>query len=377
MKLYFVAGERSGDLHGGNLIRALRQARPSIICRGFGGEAMQQAGMEVVVHYRHLAFMGFAEVLRHLGRICAHLKHCQADLLAFKPHAVVLIDFAGFNLRIARFAKQQGIKVVWYIAPKVWAWNSRRALKLKALVDCMLVILPFEPPFFKRFGWQVHYVGNPVLEAVQGFTAHETFLEQHNLPAGRLVALLPGSRRQELKHMAPVLARVARRFPDLVFAVPAVDNLRHEDYYRLRREPNIRVLQVPAYPLLAFARAAVVTSGTATLETALFNVPQVVVYRTSWFSYLLGRALIRVPFISLVNLIAGRRVVPELIQGQARAARIAAELQRLLHDPACRSQVQAGYAQVREQLGPAVASQRAAAVMLNFLENSARPEGEG
>ncbi|GIV36826.1 MAG: lipid-A-disaccharide synthase [Cyclobacteriaceae bacterium] len=366
MKLYFIAGERSGDLHGGNLIRALKSLQPNLIIRGFGGDAMQQAGMELVVHYRHLALMGFGEVLRHLGTIRQNLNRCQADILNFKPYALVLIDFAGFNLRMARFAKSHGIMVFWYISPKVWAWNNRRARRLKAFVDRMFVILPFEKDFFLHYGWKVDYVGNPVIDAINTFTFNETFLQEHNLP-NTYIALLPGSRRQEVQHMAPVLAQVAARFPEHNFVVPQVDNLDDAAYHTLMRQSNIRVLKAPAYDILRHARAAVVTSGTATLETALLRVPQVVVYRTGWLSYCLGKWLIRVPFISLVNLIAGKAVVRELIQHQANVVNISNELSCLMNDEAYRQTILAGYDEVRQALGNEPASKRTAELMLNYL----------
>lgn len=367
MKLYFVAGERSGDLHGSNLIRAVRMQRPHYAFRGFGGDAMQQAGMELVVHYRELAFMGFGEVIRHLGKIRSNLRICQTDILTFRPDAVVLIDFAGFNLRIARFAKKHGIPVFWYIAPKVWAWNSRRVLRLKACVDHLFTILPFEPAFFARYGWEVAYVGNPVRDAISSFRFNGAFRLQHNLPEA-YVAILPGSRRQEVRHMAPVLVQVAGRCPDLTFVVPKVNNLNEKDYRLFTTRQNIRVLSEPAYDILYHARAAVVTSGTATLETALLNVPQVVVYKTGWLSYALGRLLIKVPFISLVNLIAGRKVVQELIQHAANAQNIARELKRLLEDTDYRKAITQGYWAVRQQLGEQLASEEAARRIIVYLE---------
>lgn len=328
---------------------------------------MQQAGMELVVHYRHLAFMGFGKVLRHLGTIRQYLKRCKADIQNFKPDVVVLIDFAGFNLRIARFAKKRGIKVFWYIAPKVWAWNRKRALKLKACVDQMFVILPFEKDFFKLFNWKVDYAGNPVVDALNAFNFDENFRVQHRL-SGTCVALLPGSRRQEVQHMAPVLVQVANRFPEHTFLVPQVDNLDDAAYHTLMQQSNVRVLKAQAYDILRHSRAAVVTSGTATLETALLKVPQVVVYKTDWLSYIIGSMLIRVPFISLVNLIAGRGVVKELIQHRANAVNISAELLRLLNDEAYRRKMLEGYDEVRNVLGPESASQRTAELMLKYLE---------
>lgn len=366
MKLYFVAGERSGDMHGGNLIHALRNLKPDWLLRGFGGDFMHQAGMELTVHYREMAFMGFGEVLRHLGKIRKNLQRCKEDILLFRPDAVVLIDFAGFNLRIARFAKKRGIKVFWYIAPKVWAWNSKRALKLKKAVDHLFVILPFEKEFFRKYGWEVDYVGNPVLDAIKNFHFDQDFMVKNGLPANT-VALLPGSRSQEVARMSGVFVHVAKFFPEITFAVPRVDNLSDLHYAVLSSEPNIRVLNAPAYDILAHARAAVVTSGTATLETALLKVPQVVVYKTGWLSYLIGRMVIKVPFISLVNLIAGRQVITELIQDKANKRTIAAELNKMLHDNAVREAIIKGYEAIYKLLDTGSASQKTAELIVKYL----------
>ncbi|MCS6975145.1 MAG: lipid-A-disaccharide synthase [Cyclobacteriaceae bacterium] len=367
MKLYFIAGERSGDLHGGNLIKYLRAYRPDCQLRGFGGDFMQQAGMELVVHYRELAFMGFGEVIRHLGKIHRNLNLCKTDILSFRPDAVVLIDFAGFNLRVAQFAKKNGISVLWYIAPKVWAWNTGRVKKMKKWIDRLFVILPFEREFFKRYNWTVDYVGNPVLDAIKNFQFDEQFGARYNLP-DVTVAMLPGSRRQEVKRMSLVFKQVARQFPDVVFIIPMVNNLKMEYYHELRAEPNIRVLSAPAYDILKNARAAIVTSGTATLETALLRIPQVVVYRTSSFSYFIGRALIKVPFISLVNLIAGRKVVEELIQQDADVKKISEVLRELLHNEALRKEVLKGYEEIYRLLDTGSASARTAELIINFFE---------
>ncbi len=367
MKLYFVAGERSGDLHGGNLIKALRSLKPDCRIRGFGGDFMQEAGMELTVHYREMSFMGFVEVIRHLGKILRNLQRCKEDILLFRPDAIVLIDFAGFNLRIAHFAKSQGIKVFWYIAPKVWAWNTRRALKLKRVVDHLFVILPFEKEFFQRFGLQSDYVGNPVWDAIKSFGFDPAFSKKYNLPDG-VIAMLPGSRLQEVKRMAPVFIGVARLFPEVTFAIPAVNNLSPEHYSVFAAQTNIRVLSAPAYDILANARAAIVTSGTATLETALLKIPQVVVYKTGWLSYLIGKLIIKVRFISLVNLIAGRKVVTELIQGEANKRAIADSLNKILHDSAVREAILEGYEEVYKLLDTGSASQKTAELIVNYLK---------
>jgi lipid-A-disaccharide synthase len=369
MKLYFVAGERSGDLHGGNLIRSLRSKMDGLYCRGFGGDNMMQAGMEVVVHYREMAFMGFAEVIANLTTISRKLKQCKQDMLEFKPDAVVLIDYAGFNLRIARFAKQHGIKVIWYISPKVWAWNQGRALKLKACIDRMFVILPFEKEFFRKYDWDVDYVGNPVFDAVRSHNLDTDFFRENHLSSDNpVIALLPGSRKQEVSLIIPVMAEVAGRFPDAQFAVASVDNLSPALYEPLRKLPNVKFVTSATYDLLAHAHAAIVTSGTATLETALFKVPQVVVYRASPISYLIAKSVIRVPFISLVNLLAGREVVKELIQHEANASGLSAELEKLLNDKSYRLRIMKGYNEIIQKLDTGSASENLANLILDYLE---------
>ena len=368
MKLYFVAGERSGDLHGGNLIKSLRGKVDGLQCRGFGGDQMMQAGMHVVVHYRELAFMGFAEVLFNLATISRMLKLCKQDLLEFKPDAVVLIDYAGFNLRIAKYAKQQGIKVLWYISPKVWAWNQGRALKLKACIDRMFVILPFEKEFFRKYEWEVDYVGNPVLDAVRSHNQDTDFFKENHLaPDNPVIALLPGSRKQEVKLIVPVMADVAGRFPDAQFVVASVDNLPPALYEPLRKLANAKFVTSGTYDLLGHAHAAIVTSGTATLETALFKVPQVVVYRASPISYLVAKSVIRVPFISLVNLLAGREVVKELIQREANPSALSSELKKLLHDKSYRLRITEGYNEIIQRLDTGSASENLANRILDYL----------
>lgn len=367
MKFYLVAGERSGDLHGGNLITALRRIDLKLMFRGFGGDAMQQAGMELVVHYRELAFMGFAEVLANLKTISKKLGQCKTDILSYNPDVVVLIDYAGFNLRIAHFAKAKGFKVFWYISPKVWAWNQSRAKRLKAVVDRMFVILPFEKDFFKKFDWHVDYVGNPVLDAVKAHREDSQFLQNHNLSPGNIIALLPGSRKQEVSRVMPVMAAVAAELPGYQFVVARVDNLGTELYSPLEQLRNVKLITGSTYELLAHALAAIVTSGTATLETCLFKVPQVVVYKSSTISYQVARMLIRVPFISLVNLVAGKEVVKELIQHRANPHEILIELRQLLNDASYRQQMMEGYNQVIERLDTGSASENAARLMLDYL----------
>lgn len=369
MRYYLIAGERSGDLHGGNLINAIKKHDTGTTMRGFGGEHMKTAGMDLAVHYSEMAFMGFAEVLKNIGTIASYIKKCKADILSFKPDVVILIDYAGFNRRIAAFAKRNKIRVFYYITPKVWAWRQRRALQLKANVDRMFVILPFEKDFFKKFDWDVDYVGNPVLDAVKAHIPDPEFLIKNRLNTTvPLVALLPGSRRQEVQAMVPILAAVARRFPEYRFAVAAINDFNQDFYKSLSDLSNVVLVHEDTYNLLLNASAAIVTSGTATLETALFKVPQTVVYKTSAFTYSLAKLLIRVPFISLVNLIAGKAVIKELIQQQANAEDIGNELKALITDKAYRSGILKDYDTVFKTLDTGSASENAGRLMVKYLK---------
>lgn len=369
MKFYCIAGERSGDLHGGNLIKSITKIAPQSIFRGFGGDYMQSAGMDVVVHYRELAFMGFAEVLANLRTISKKLKQCQDDILKCKPDVIILIDYAGFNMRIAKFARQKGIKVYWYISPKVWAWNQSRALKLKANVDKMFVILPFEKAFFKKYDWNVDYVGNPVLDAVKSHQPDKNFLERNNFKKNiSLVALLPGSRKQELQRMIPLMASVASKLPNVQFGLATVNNLSEALYASLKGLSNVRFINDATYDLLTNAQAAIVTSGTATLETALFRVPQVVVYKTSGFSYRIAKMAIKVPYISLVNLVAEREVVKELIQDNASEENTLTEIKKILEDSKHSESILTGYNEIIKILDTGSASENTAQLMIDYLQ---------
>lgn len=370
MKFYLIAGERSGDLHGGNLIKQLKQREPSARFRGFGGDYMQDAGMHVAVHYRELAFMGFVEVLANLFTIAGKIRLCKDDILRYKPDAIVLIDYAGFNMRIATFARAKGIKVYWYISPKVWAWNQGRAWKLKENVDHMFVILPFERDFFRKFDWNVDYVGNPVLDAVKVHPTNKDFRKEHSLSSDKkIVALLPGSRQQEVTKIAPLMAAVVAGMPEFQFVVAAVNNLNPNVYHTLKSLSNVSFVNDTSYDLLRVADAAIVVSGTATLETALFKVPQVVVYKTSGITYFLAKVLIKIKFISLVNLIADQEVVKEMIQNDASVERVSTELKQILIDEAYRSNMLRGYDSIIRILDTGSASENAARLMLKYLNN--------
>jgi lipid-A-disaccharide synthase len=366
MKLYIIAGEASGDLHGSNLLKALKAQQPDVQCRVWGGDLMQSAGGELVKHYRDLAFMGFLEVLKNLRTILRNIAFCKKDILDFRPDALVLIDYPGFNLRIAKWAKQQGIKVIYYISPQIWAWHSSRVHDIRRDVDKILVILPFEVDFYKKYDVEVEFVGHPLLDAVG------TNNEQQPAPKPRgttnnLVALLPGSRRQEVQRILPRMLEVTTDFPDYEFAVAGASSLPAEFYQPfLEKHPNVKLLQGQTYDLLRQAKAALVKSGTSTLETALFDVPQVVCYTGSPVSYHIAKRLVNVKYISLVNLIMDRPLVTELIQDELNRKNLKSALADIL-DFEKAADLKAGYAELRQRLGDGGASDRAARSILGFL----------
>jgi len=371
MRYYIIAGERSGDLHGGNLVRALKKFHPQASFRGFGGEYMQQAGVDLAVHYGEMAFMGLIELITHANKIKKYIKKCKEDILAFKPDVIILIDYGGFNLQIARFGKREGIKVFYYIAPKYWAWYQKRVLWLKPHVDRLFVILPFEKEFFQKFDWASDYVGNPVLDAVKAHHPDAMFREKHKLTEDtEYVALLPGSRKQELKSIIPLMAGVVHRFPERQFLVAAVNNLDRSWYDALSGFDNTRLIFEDTYNLLLNAKAAIVMSGTATLETGLLNVPQIVVYKANWVSYWLAKRLVMVPFISLINLIAGREVVKEMIQSEANPEHVSKELTRILEDAAYRNKMLESYREIVQTLDTGSASENAAKLMVEYLQSA-------
>ncbi len=369
MKYYLIAGERSGDLHGASLMKGIRQHDPDAEFRAWGGDLMQAQGATLVMHYTDLAFMGFLEVARNITTILGFLKKCKTDILDYQPDVLILIDYPGFNLRIASFAKKCGIKVCYYISPKVWAWNQKRAWKIKANVDRMFVIFPFEVDFYKNYDYDVTYVGNPLMDAIEGFTPDPDFLHRNNLADKRIIALLPGSRKQEVIGMLDTMLSAKSAFPQYEFVVAGVNSLPSSLYEKYHNLPGVRVVFEATYDLLSVAEAALVASGTATLETALFAVPEVVCYRTSAISYAIARSLIRVPFISLVNLIMEKEAVRELIQDDFCQENITSELKAILPDGKKRSTIEADYEVLKEKVGGAGASQRAGAAIVTYLRN--------
>lgn len=367
MKYYLIAGERSGDMHAASLMQELKVKDPAAEFRCWGGDLMQAAGGELVKHYQEMAFMGFIEAAAHTFKIIQFLRLCKADIITYQPDVVILVDYAGFNMRIAKFAKEQGIKVFYYISPKIWAWNQGRGHAIKKLVDRMFVILPFEETFYQKFDYKVDYIGNPVLDLVRSHQPSSDFVQRNRLNPKPIIAVLPGSRKQEIESILFIMLSVLPAFREYQFVVAAVSNLNQNYYENFNRDANIKIVYDQTYDLLANAKAALVTSGTATLETALFNVPQVVCYTTSLISYWIGRSVIKVPYISLVNLIADKPLVKELIQNDLTGRNIIAELKKVLFDTTFIQKQKAGYQEIREKLGENNAAHKAAELMVNYL----------
>lgn len=364
MRYYIIAGEASGDLHGSNLIKELHKQDAHADIRCWGGDRMEAAGATLVKHYRELAFMGFVEVLMHLRTILRNIDTCKKDIIAYKPDVLVLIDYPGFNMRIAEWAKQQGIKVVYYISPQVWAWKENRVKKLKRDVDKMLVILPFEVDFYKKWNYEAIYVGHPLIEVV----AHE----QENVPVTSLsdkpiIALLPGSRAQEIKVKLPEMLKMVPHFPSYQFIIAQAPSQPDELYTSLIGKENVQLAKGQTYNLLKQSKAALVTSGTATLETALFGVPQVVCYKGNPISYWLAKQLIKIKYISLVNLIMDKPVVTELIQQELNEGNLKVELGMLLENTEHISLLKKDYAQLWHLLGDSHASANAAKEIISSV----------
>jgi lipid-A-disaccharide synthase len=376
MKYYIIAGEASGDLHGGNLMLELKKLDASADFRCWGGDNMQAAGGILVKHYRDLAFMGFTEVLMNLRTIFKNLDFCKKDILEYKPNTLILVDYPGFNLRIAAWAKEHGIKVIFYISPQVWAWKENRVKSMKKNIDKMLVILPFEKTYFSnKWEWEVEYVGHPLVEVVERKEAERlpVLPGLDNLsPGQKIVALLPGSRKQEIIKKLPVMLRVTKSFPDCQFVVakaPGIDNNFYDTL--LQPYPNVSYVANRTHDLLRIASAAMVTSGTATLETALFGVPEVVCYKGSYLSYQIGKRLVKVKYISLVNLIMDRLVVKELIQDALTVAALKGELQELLYNSDRINKIKEDYSQLKSLLkAGGHASAKAAASINSFLKSA-------
>src|SRR6186713_2251205 len=366
MKYYIIAGEASGDLHGSNLIKELKKLDASASIRCWGGDKMQQAGGDLVKHYRDLAFMGFWEVIKNIFTILRNLKFCKKDIEQFQPDTLILIDYPGFNLRIAKWAKEKGLRIVYYISPQVWAWKENRVKMMKQCIDKMIVILPFEKDYFKnKWNWEVEYVGHPLVEVVN---SQQSIITGQKFSDKPIIALLPGSRKQEILKKLPVMLEVSRSFPSYQFIVAKAPGL-DDDFYSSLLNPynNVSAVSGKTYDLLIQSKAALVTSGTATLETALFGVPEAVCYKGSFLSYEIGRRLVKVKFISLVNLIMDKLVVKELIQHDMNVNNLQHELQELLTNKQRILQLKKDYAELKTLLSEeGNASSKAAQLVYNF-----------
>ena len=341
MKYYIIAGEASGDLHGSNLIKEIKHLDPAASIRAWGGDLMKDAGASLVKHYRDLAFMGFLEVIKNLPTILQNIKFCKQDIEAWQPDVLVLIDYPGFNLRIAEWAKKHGCKVVYYIAPQVWAWKENRVKKMKLCIDKMFCILPFEKDYFKnKWNWDVTYVGHPLLRVIESFKSTNPLVTDNK----KVIALLPGSRKQEIVKMLPIMLSVTPHFPAYTFMVAQAPGQDAPFYNRfLMGYANVTLIKNSTYDLLSIADAALVTSGTATLETALFKVPEVVCYKTSKFSYQIAKWLVKIKFISLVNLIMDKEIVQEIIQENLTEQHLTTALRNITENEANRKEVMDNY----------------------------------
>lgn len=371
MKLYCIAGEASGDLHTSNLVKAMRQQNEHLSFRGWGGDLMQEAGVEVVKHYRELAFMGFFEVVANLRTILRNIKTCKEDIAAYNPDAVILVDYPGFNLRIATWCRENNIPVFYYISPQVWAWKENRVKRIKRDVDELFVILPFEADFYAKHGMKAHFVGHPLLDVIQK-DPEDVKVARQRLELNeddKVVALLPGSRKQEILTMLPVMLEVAKRFPERKFMIAGAPGQERSFYESIPGVEQCSVVFGATYDLFQVAEAGLVTSGTATLEAALHGMPQAVCYKGNTISYHIAKRLVNIDYISLVNLVMNREVVRELIQREMNSQSLYAELKRLLDDADYRMKQRNAYLELREKLGGAGASERTATKMLKHLEN--------
>jgi lipid-A-disaccharide synthase len=388
MKYYLISGEASGDLHGSNLIKELKKEDLNANIRCWGGDLMSEAGATLVKHYRDLAFMGFVEVIKNLPTILSNIKFCKEDIEAYQPDVIVLIDYPGFNLRIAEWAHKKGYKVVYYISPQVWAWKENRVKKMKQCIDKMLCILPFEKEYYKtKWNWDVEYVGHPLVEVIEkkkGLTVDSLQLTEENTEnittllsvnsqlSTNIIALLPGSRKQEIAKKLPIMLSVASHFPEYTFVIAKAPGL-EDDFYTpfLNTATNVVSVRNQTYDLLMKSNAALVTSGTATLETALFGVPEVVCYKGNNISYQIAKRLINIKYISLVNLIMDKPIVKELIQNELTTENLVRELKLITHNTEHRQKMIADYSALKELLSKGGnASTQAAKQIMKLVSKS-------
>ncbi len=371
MKYYIIAGEASGDLHGSNLITALLAQDVNAEVRCWGGDLMQHAGGDLAKHYKDIAFMGFFEVIANLNSIFKNIKFCKNDISEFNPDVIIFIDYSGFNLRIAKWAKQNKFRTNYYISPQIWASREGRIEKIKRDVDAMYVILPFEKEFYAKHNFSVQFVGHPLIDAIANRSEVEenSFRSEHHLNTDKpIVALLPGSRKQEVQKMLSLMLSVVGDFPDYEFVIAGAPSLDKNFYIPFLKNPNVGFVSNKTYDLLSISHAAFVTSGTATLETAMFKIPQVVCYKANWLSYQIAKRIITLEYISLVNLIMKREVVKELIQGDLTSKNLQLELKKIIDGPQRDAQIVA-YQELEKQLGGVGASTNAAQLIVQNLNS--------
>ncbi len=370
MKYYLIAGEASGDLHGANLIKALKKKDKDASFRFWGGDLMQEAGGDLIKHYRDLAFMGFVEVLLNIRTIFSNIKFCKKDIEEYNPDVIIFIDYPGFNMRIAKWAKERGIKTHYYISPQIWAWKEGRIKSIKRDVDAMYVILPFEKEFYEdKHNFPVHFVGHPLIDAIANRTQvkQSEFLEENGLDDRPIIALLPGTRKQEISKMLNVMLSVTDDFKDYQFVIAGAPSQDESFYNQFIKKQNVHLLLNKTYDLLSLSHAALVTSGTATLETALFKVPQVVCYKGSRISYEIAKRVIKLKYISLVNLILDREVVTELIQTKFNTKELKKELSYIL-DEYNRAVLFIDYYDLEKKLGGKGASKKTASLIYKAIK---------
>lgn len=374
MKYFIIAGEQSGDLHGSNLIKGIHGSDPQADIACWGGDLMEAAGAKLLVHYSRTAFMGFVTVLKNLGAISKNLELCKKDITEFNPDVVIFIDYPGFNLRIAEFAKKSGYRTFYYISPKFWAWNEGRVEKVKKYIDRMFIIFPFEKNFYRIHGIDVEYMGNPLVDEITAksalFPSREEIRTTLSLDDKPVIALLAGSRKHEIEHCLPLMMKAMPHFPGYRFVLAGVKNITDEFYRKVIGGNDVLLVKERTYEILRIAEAALVTSGTATLETALLDTPQVVCYKGDFISMLIGWMVIKVKHISLVNLIMNAEVVKELVQYDLTEENLVRELKAILPGGDRHGKMLAEYEELRKVLGPAGASGRIAAEMVAELKKS-------
>ena len=361
MKYYIIAGEASGDLHASNLIKEIIKLEPNADIRAWGGDKMQNAGANVVKHFKDLAFMGFYEVLINLRTILKNINFCKKDILEFSPDKIIFVDYPGFNMRIAKWSKKYKFQTIYYIAPQLWAWNEKRIKKIKKYIDSLYVILPFEKEFFEtKHKYPVKFLGHPLLDSISNFKKnYDSSSEQIITNKKAVIAILPGSRKQEIKKILNTVIKIVDYFPDHQFIVAGAPNIELSYYKSILKNKRIKVIENKTYEILSISTAAIVTSGTATLETALFKVPQVVCYKSSYFSYFIAKLIVNIKYISLVNLIMDQQIVKELIQQDCNKDKIRYELEKIL-DLNNKKSLQIKYDELTSILGNSGTSKRVA-----------------